>query len=138
MIYAVIDTNVFVSALLSRHPDSATVQVVSAISANGIRPLYNQEIIDEYWDVLHREKFHFPSKAVDSMISTIQKIGLSTDRIASNEFFSDPKDVVFYEVALSKKNAFLITGNTKHFPKTPIVVTPAEMLDILQKASTTQ
>lgn len=138
MIYAVIDTNVFVSALLSRHPDSATVQVVSAISENGIRPLYNQEIIDEYWDVLHREKFHFPSEAVDSMISTIQKIGLSTDRIASNESFSDPKDVVFYEVALSKKNAFLITGNTKHFPKTPIVVTPAEMLDILQKASTTQ
>ncbi len=138
MIYAVIDTNVFVSALLSRHPDSATVQVVSAISENGIRPLYNQEIIDEYWNVLHREKFHFPSEAVDSMISTIQKIGLSTDRIASNESFSDPKDVVFYEVALSKKNAFLITGNTKHFPKTSIVVTPAEMLDILQNASTNQ
>ena len=32
MIYAVIDTNVLVSALLSRHPDTATVQVVSAIS----------------------------------------------------------------------------------------------------------
>ena len=45
MIYAVIDTNVFVSALLSRHPDSATVQVVSAISENGIRPLYNQEYV---------------------------------------------------------------------------------------------
>lgn len=28
MIYAVIDTNVLVSALLSHHPDAATVQVV--------------------------------------------------------------------------------------------------------------
>ena len=35
MIFAVIDTNVLVSALLSRHPDAATVQVVSAISKNG-------------------------------------------------------------------------------------------------------
>ena len=40
MIYAVIDTNVFVSALLSRHPDSATVQVVNALLKHGICPLY--------------------------------------------------------------------------------------------------
>ena len=32
MIYAVIDTNVLVSALLSRNPYSATVLVVNAIS----------------------------------------------------------------------------------------------------------
>ncbi len=31
MIYAVIDTNVLVSALLSRHSDAATVQVVKAV-----------------------------------------------------------------------------------------------------------
>ena len=48
MIYAVIDTNVLVAALLSPHPDSATVQVVSAISNSGIRPLYNKEILTEY------------------------------------------------------------------------------------------
>lgn len=53
MIYAVIDTNVFVSALLSRYADSATVQVVNAMFINGICPLYNQEIIDEYQNVLH-------------------------------------------------------------------------------------
>ena len=47
-------------------------------------------------------------------------------------FFSDPKDVVFYEVAMSKKDAFLVTGNQKHFPKSPIVVTPAEMVEILK------
>jgi hypothetical protein len=36
-------------------------------------------------------------------------------------------------VALSKEDAYIVTGNTKHFPKTPIVVTPAEMLEILKK-----
>ena len=47
MIYAVIDTNVLVSALISRHPDTATVQVVSAISKSRFRPLYNKEILED-------------------------------------------------------------------------------------------
>ena len=132
MIYAVIDTNVFVSALLSRHSDSATVQVVNAMLKKGICPLYNQEIIDEYQDVLHRGKFRFPSEAIDSIIQTVQESGVSSERIASSEHFPDPKDVVFYEVALSKDDAYLVTGNKKHFPQTPIVVTPAEMLEILK------
>ena len=133
MIYAVIDTNVFVAAFLSRHSDSATVQVVNTLLKKGICPLYNQEIIDEYQDVLHREKFHFPSEAIDSIINSIQEFGINSERISSSEIFPDPKDVVFYEVALSKENAYLVTGNKKHFPQTPIVVTPAEMLEILKK-----
>ena len=35
--------------------------------------------------------------------------------------------------ALSKEDAYLVTGNIKHFPKTPIVVTPAELLEIMQQ-----
>ena len=132
MIYAVIDTNVFVAALLSRHSNSATVLVVDTLMNHGICPLYNQEIINEYHNVLHREKFHFPSESIDAIISTVQKHGISSERIASSEYFPDPKDVVFYEVALSKDDAYLVTGNTKHFPKKPIVVTPAEMMKILE------
>jgi putative PIN family toxin of toxin-antitoxin system len=132
MIYAVIDTNVFVAALLSRHSNSATVLVVDTLMNHGICPLYNQEIINEYHDVLHREKFHFPSESIDAIISTVQKHGISSERIASSEYFPDPKDVVFYEVALSKDDAYLVTGNKKHFPKKPIVVTPTEMIKILE------
>ena len=53
MIYAVIDTNVLVSALLSRRSDAATVQVVSAIYEKGICPLFNGEIIAEYEEAGH-------------------------------------------------------------------------------------
>ena len=132
MIYAVIDTNVLVSALLSRHPDAATVRVVSAISKSRLRPMYNNEILAEYREVLSRAKFSFPPKAIESIVDAIQKMGIVSDRIESQESFPDPKDVVFYEVALSKDDAYLVTGNTKHFPKKPIVVTPAEMLEILK------
>ena len=133
MIYAVVDTNVFVSALLSHYPDSATVKVVNAIFSRGICPLFNNEIIGEYNDVLHRKKFCFPNEDVDFIIDTVRECGISAERIQSSEVFSDPKDVVFYEVALSKDDAYLVTGNTKHFPKSPIVVTPAQMMEILNE-----
>ena len=61
-------------------------------------------------------------------------MGIPAEHIQSNEVFPDIDDVVFYEVALSKDNAYLVTGNKKHFPKSPIVVTPAEMITILQQS----
>ena len=48
----------------------------------------------------------------------------------------DAKDVVFYEVVMEKRkrdSAYLVTGNIKHFPKESFIVTPREMLDILEE-----
>ena len=52
--YAVIDTNVLVSAIFAAHPDSATIIIRDKIMDGSIVPLYNAEIIDEYRDVLTR------------------------------------------------------------------------------------
>lgn len=131
MVHAVIDTNVLVSAIFAAHPDSATVIVRDKIMDGTIVPLYNAEIFDEYRDVLTRPKFHFPAELVDAILDVILQKGLSLERTKTEEVFTDPKDVVFYEIALSKEGAYLVTGNTKHFPVTPIVVTPAELLRIL-------
>lgn len=136
MIYAVIDTNVIVSAMLTRHSDAATAKILNAIIENEITALYNDEIIQEYKEVLHRKKFGFPKQIIDKIIERIHKRGISTTRTQSDEVFPDPKDVVFYEVAMSKEDAYLVTGNIKHFPQKPIVVTPAEMLEILQGRQT--
>ena len=86
--HAVIDTNVFVSALLSRRTDSATVKVLDAILDGKIIPLYHQDILLEY-----------------------------------------------YEVAMEKRDddAYLVTGNQKHYPIRDFIVTPAEMMEILEK-----
>lgn len=46
--YAVFDTNVLISSLLTKRTDTATAQVVDAIPDGRIIPLYNQEILDEY------------------------------------------------------------------------------------------
>lgn len=130
-VYAVIDTNVIVSALLARNPQSATVRVLEAFWQGKIVPMLNTDIVAEYDDVLRRPKFRFPKELVYNIVDSFKQSAVSAERISSNLAFPDPKDAVFYEVALSKEDAYLITGNTKHFPHTPIVVTPAEMLDIL-------
>ena len=52
--YAVIDTNVLVSALLSSSVDAATVQVVTRMVAGEIIPVYSSTIMSEYRDVLLR------------------------------------------------------------------------------------
>ena len=133
-VYAVIDTNVIVSSILSNHLDSATVLVRDNILDGKLIPMFNEEILAEYKDVLNRPKFKFPSALVKAVLDGITSVGLYMERTDSGEFFPDPKDAVFYEVALSKEDSYLVTGNTKHFPKTPIVVTPAEMLEILVKS----
>jgi len=133
MIKAVIDTNVIVSAYITKNLEAATSKVWEAVLQCKLTPIYNDEILSEYSEVLHREKFGIPEHLIKWALDKIVTNGVRGERILSDEFFPDPKDVVFYEVAMSKEDAYLVTGNTKHFPKKPIVVTPAEMLEILQR-----
>ena len=131
-IFAVIDTNVIVSALLSSEGNSNPTIVLRETLRGRITPIYNDEILDEYREVLSREKFHLQKENVDTVINHVKRSGLKVERTkVLDEVFPDPKDVVFYEVALSKDDAYLVTGNIKHFPRKPFVVTPAEMVAIL-------
>lgn len=132
-IYAVIDTNVIVSALLSRHQDSATVKILDYLYGRTIVPVYNDEILEEYATVLRRTKFNFPESTICATLEAIKSGGVKSDRISCEEQLPDPKDIVFYEVAMSVEDSYLVTGNTKHFPKKPFVVTPAEMLQIIDQ-----
>jgi len=59
--------------------------------------------------------------------------GVDIEPIMTGEVLADPKDLVFYEVTMTKQDegAYLVTGNIKHFPAKPFIVTPGEMLKIL-------
>ncbi|MDO5406523.1 MAG: hypothetical protein Q4F28_04260 [Eubacteriales bacterium] len=54
----------------------------------------------------------------------------------TGELLPDMKDLPFYEVVVEKQDdgAYLVTGNMKHFPGRPFIVTAKEFLDILSKA----
>ncbi len=129
--FAVVDTNVIVSALLSHYSDAATSLMLDYLFKGMIIPLYNEEILSEYSNVLHRGKFRFPEELISMVLKVVTDKGISSERVRSGEILPDSKDVVFYEVALSKDDAYLVTGNIKHFPKVDFVVTPAEMIEIM-------
>lgn len=131
MIYAVIDTNVLISALLTRNQQSATVITFKNVLNGYVTPLYNDEILEEYSDVLNRPKFNFNKNDISFILDYFSTFGLNIERTPFAELMVDEKDRVFYEVALSKDDSFLVTGNIKHFPSDPKVVTPAEFLRII-------
>lgn len=133
MIYAVLDTNVLVSALWSKSADSTISKLINAVLEQKITPLYHPEIIAEYEEVLSRDKFPFLPEVREALINRIKVDGINSERVPFEAYMPDEDDCVFYEVALSHDGAYLVTGNQKHFPVDPIVVTPAEMLEILAK-----
>ena len=119
MIYAVIDTNVIVSALITHNASAATVLVVKHLFDGSIIPVYNDEILAEYDEVLHRPKFNLADRNIRILIDYIVQIGYKTDRLKFDGIMPDEKDRPFYEVSLSKEDSFLVTGNLKHFPVSP-------------------
>jgi len=133
MILAVIDTNVFVSSFLTKHDDAATLRLVRAMGSGRFIPLYNEGILSEYREVLSRRRFGITKNVVDALISKIREMGLSAHRVHSDETFPDEDNRVFYEVVLSHadEGAKLVTGNAKHFPSTPIVVTASEFCALI-------
>ncbi len=131
-IYAVIDTNVIVSAMLKQ---SSIPGLVLEFALSGIIiPILNEEIVSEYRNVLIRPKFCLTPEIVDNLIQTLEYYGEYIKPERLNIDLPDPKDVIFYEVVMEKRKeneAYLITGNIKHFPKEYFIVTPREMLEII-------
>lgn len=130
MIYAVIDTNVLVSALITKNPEAATAKVVKLLLEHGFIPLYDADIITEYEDVLHRSKFPIRSEVADALIAYIIENGIEASKVDFEETMPDEDDRVFYEVSLSQEDSFLVTGNLKHYPASPRVITPADFIEM--------
>ena len=133
MVYVVIDTNILVSALITHNSQASTVKVLESLFLQRFKPLYNDEIITEYEDVLHRRKFRLSEEQIRTVIDCVRQNGMDAKRFYYNGDMPDEDDRVFFEVSLSKEDSFLVTGNLKHFPHTPKVVTAAQMMEILEQ-----
>lgn len=131
--YVVLDTNVLVSAMLRFQ--SVPGQILSEVMLGKLTPILNEEILDEYKEVLARPKFKFNQDLINIVIDEIVNKSIFVEPFPTKEVFPDPKDIIFYEVVVSGRmefDTYLVTGNIKHFPVKAFVVTPREMLDIIQ------
>ena len=130
--YAVIDTNVLVSAMLKW--SSVPGSILEFAFSGAIIPILNDKIVAEYRAVLLRDKFHLTKDIVDDVIQALEDQGEYMDTDNMDYEIPDPNDVVFYAIVMEKRkdgDAYLVTGNIKHFPQKPFVVTPREMMDII-------
>ena len=127
----VVDTNVFVSGLLS--PFGPPGIVVSLIAVGRVTLCYDARILAEYTDVLHRPAFPFEEEHIGALLAQIRAGGelCACQPLASP--LPDPDDEPFLEVALSSNAEFLLTGNLRHFPRerrqVVQIVSPSEFLD---------
>lgn len=87
--------------------------------------------------MLSRSKFHIMPKTIDIMINSIITNGIEIFPQPTGEILIDMDDLIFYEVAMEKRDddAYLITGNLKHYPVKDFIVTPAEMIKILNETN---
>ena len=127
MFRVVLDTNVLVSALWKK-PSNST-RILDLMVLGQLTPFYNGHIIYEYKEVLNRPKFRFSPVDIENLLDIIRKDGMSVLALRSGLDFIDEDDRMFYEVAQTAK-AFLITGNVRHYPTEPHIISPTAFLEI--------
>ena len=122
----VLDTNVLVSALIS--PDGNPARIFGMVSEGIIKAVYCQGILDEYAKVLNRPRFGFPRILVTDALDIFRLFGVSMQPVISNIPMPDESDRVFCDTAIAGA-AILVTGNTKHYPAEPFIISPAGYIE---------
>lgn len=124
---AVLDTNVLVSGLLSS--TGAPGRILDFVLAGAVEPVLTQEILEEYKEVLSREALALPAGRVDAVLEFLQQFVLPLP-VAAKRVCHDPDDDKFVAAALEGGAQWLITGNARHYPRSPfqgvLILTPAE------------
>lgn len=134
MVYAVIETNVIVSALLAENRNSfAPFTVLKAVFQGVLTPVLSEEILQEYSEVLKRDIFGFDLEKVEMLLKQLIRQSVFVHSPHSEKVLPDEKGLCFYEAALIYEDlgGLLITGNMKHFPDCPFAVTLAQVKDRL-------
>ncbi|MBQ7811868.1 MAG: putative toxin-antitoxin system toxin component, PIN family [Bacteroidales bacterium] len=131
IINAVVDTNILVAGMLTSNETAPTRQIIENIQKGTIVPMTNVAIIEEYTDVLSRDKFSFDKEAVKNLLEMIGDRSKQYTPTVTHSDFADIDDAIFYDTYLMRDDAYLITGNLKHFPKESRILSPSDMMQII-------
>jgi putative PIN family toxin of toxin-antitoxin system len=126
----VLDTNVVVSAFLS--PAGKPAAILQLVLHSNFNICFNTAILVEYEQVLYRSKFagriHQPD--IERFFELVHDFGVKIITKPSSTCLPDESDRIFYDTAKAG-DAILITGNTKHYPDEPFIMTPTQFLECL-------
>ena len=128
MLKVVLDTNVLVSALWT--PAGNASAIINLVLTDKIIPCFDQSILNEYRAVLFRPRLSFSAGMADELLDEITGRGLLVVALPSTITLPDESDRKFYDTAGYCK-AYLITGNIRHYPNDPLIVSPARFIEII-------
>jgi putative PIN family toxin of toxin-antitoxin system len=110
----VLDTNVLLSACLK--PAGLEAQVVDAALRGEIQACATQAVLDEYADVLHRDKFRACRERAEMLLAGMERCALRVEAGEAVTAAADEDDNRFLECAAAAGAEYLITGNLRHYP----------------------
>ena len=130
----VIDTNVFVSAVLG----GLVAPVLDHWRAGRFTLVVTDEIVREYLEVLNRPKFGLPADVLDSIgLYLLQKAEFTAPVEQLSVIEADPKDDKFVEAAVAGEVALIVSGDSHLLDLETYqdisVVTVSEFLGRLEK-----
>jgi len=122
----VLDTNVLVAGLLN--PNGAPAVVLRLAINRRLDLLLDNRMLFEYEDVLRRPRFGFAERETAILLDFLRNESEYVSAEPRPELVADEDDAAFYEVARSAGADALVTGNKRHYPEEPLIVSPRELL----------
>jgi putative PIN family toxin of toxin-antitoxin system len=111
----VLDTNIIVSAALK--PDGLQRTVLLLAMRRPARLYVSASILLEYRIVLSRRELKISKGLRRQFLQRIEDISHLVSPWRQIQVTSDPDDNIFLECADTARADYLVTGNTRHFPK---------------------
>lgn len=111
----VVDTNIVVSAAVK--PDGLQRTVLLLAITKPARLYVSPAILREYRDVLSRPELHIRKGLRHQLLQIIKGRARTIAPARRLQVTSDPDDNIFLECADAARADYLVTGNTRHFPR---------------------
>lgn len=138
MYQIVVDTNVLVAAMRSKH--GASYRLLDQLGNDRWRPNVTVAVVLEYEAVLKRDcgDFVFTEQDIDDVVDAIcSQAGLHRLYFQWRPVASDPDDDLILEAAIASRSDFIITFNKRDFPDSQRFgircLTPKEFLILLEE-----
>jgi putative PIN family toxin of toxin-antitoxin system len=138
VIRAVVDTNIFIRALIK--PQGSVGPVLTRLRDGDYTLLYADPLLDELVAKLAlpriREKYHLNDEAVETVLALILLRGEPVTPQRRITACRDPKDNIVLEVAVDGQADFIVTGDNDLLVLHPFegipIVGPARFLQALE------
>jgi putative PIN family toxin of toxin-antitoxin system len=115
MIRVVFDTNIVYSAI--RKSEGLPAKAVDLVVSGQIIPCVSDALLDEYRDVLFRPKLDLHSERRRQVLDIFSTLALHVTPTVTLKISSDDDDNRIYECAAEALADYIVTGNTRHFPR---------------------